>query len=125
MAIDRDFYPSSMDARAAWHVNFIKNLEGDLATKYGIAAALLTALTADKDWIVYWVNARHSADAMSQQLTSYFNTIAGKNDSADAPAAIDWALPPDPPAEVKPGIEKRVRDVAREIKGSLKYAEAD
>ncbi len=124
MATDSDYYPSSMDAKAAWHSNLEKHLPGAMATKYGISTATLAAVAADNTWIQYWVTARHSADAQSQQLTRYFNTIAGPKD-ADAPAAIVWELATPAPTEVPPGIEKRVREIAREIKGSANYAEAD
>jgi len=67
-----DFYPQSMDARAAWHANFIVQLLA-LASKYGITAGVTDQAGLDNDWMQYWVQARHDFDAISQQLTKYFN----------------------------------------------------
>lgn len=114
-----------MDARAAWHANFNEHLPGALATKYGISAGVVTSVGDDNDFMQYWVAARHSADAQKQQLTQFFNTIAGNDESMDIPVPIDWSLPSPAPTQVPPGIEKRVRDLAREIKGSMNYAPAD
>ncbi|MEQ1605899.1 MAG: hypothetical protein ABL999_13630 [Pyrinomonadaceae bacterium] len=119
-----DFYPTGMDARAAWHENFAAQLPA-LAAKYNILAAVLAEIAADNAWMQYWVAARHEANALRQQLTTYFNTIAGSDDKAPAPAAISWSLPAGPPAEVPPGIETRVREIARQVKGSIVYAKAD
>jgi hypothetical protein len=120
---DRDFYPSSRDARAAWHANYAVQLAA-LAAKYNIPAAAVTAATADNTWIQFWVQQRNDEDARSQQITAYFNTISGKNETAEAPAAIDFPSPT-PPAEVPPGIEARVREVASQVKGHAASAAAD
>ena len=122
-----DFYPSSQDARAAWHLNFATNLPG-LTAKYGISSATLASVAADNTWMQYWVGGRHTLDTSSQQMTKYFNTIAGNDSTAPAPAPFAITLPDaerGAPAEVPPGIEKRVRDLARDIKGRSNYAKAD
>jgi hypothetical protein len=120
-----DYYPQNREARAAWHANFAANI-GDFKTKYGIPTAIIDAIIADNLWIQFWVTYRNSFDASSQQLTKYFNSIAGSNDSLEAPLAFDIAGPDTPPAEVPPGIEKRIRDLASFIKGNKAvYSEAD
>jgi hypothetical protein len=76
----------------------------------------------------YWVGARHTFDASGQQLTKYFNTIAGKDASVPVPATFGVQIPQvdnDPPADVPRGIEKRIRDLAKDIKGRSNYSEAD
>lgn len=124
---DRDFYPASMDAKVPWHANLAANLPGALATKYGISAGTVAAVQADSDWIGGWVAFRHAEDTASQQLTKYFNTIAGNDSSVPAPAAFSVAIPGAAiqPTQVAPGVEKRVRDLARDIKGRSNYSEAD
>jgi len=118
-----DFYPSGMDARAAWHLNFANNLP-TFITKYAIGAPVAASANSDSDWMQAWVANRHAFDAAGQQLTSYFNTIAGKDSSAPAPVAFLYSLT-GAVADVPPGIEKRVRDLARQIKGHAHYSEAD
>jgi hypothetical protein len=118
------WYPKNIDALAAWYANFAAQLPA-LATKYGIAAATLTDVATDNAWIQYWVQARHDADNLKQQLTAYFNIIAGNDLAAEIPAPIDFVLPGTAPAEAKPGIEAKTRAIARQIKGDQDYSEAD
>ena len=121
---ERDWYPASMDSRAAWWANFILR-RPDFEAKYPVLHTLSSELQADNSWIQYWVEARHAADELSQQLTRYFNTIAGNDATADPPAPIVWTLPPAAPAEAKPGIERRIREVRRDVVGQIDYAKAD
>lgn len=72
----------------------------------------------------FWVQQRNDEDARRQHITAYFNTIAGKNETAEPPVAIAFPSPT-PPAEVPPGIEARVRELAKHIKGHAAYAHAD
>ena len=60
-----------------------------------------------------------------QQLTKYFNAIAGNDPTLHPPAVINFSLPTPAPQEMPPGIEARTRDIARAIKGHLLYSEAD
>ncbi len=120
-----DWYPESMDARAAWHQTFIAQLTTALRTKYNITVAQHAAVSADAAWITHWVAMRHEADALRQQLTKYFNDIAGTDPSLDPPAPIVWGFTADPPDEVPPGVEFRARELARQIKGHSSFAEAD
>jgi len=119
-----DWYMQNADARAAWHVNF-KLHRPAFEAKYPILKTMGAELDADCDWIVYHANARHVGDEFSQQQTKYFNTIAGTNDGADVPEPLNWAVPPGMPPEVKPGLEKRIRDARRETVGYANYAVAD
>ncbi len=118
-----DWYPQSMDARATWHANWNAQLPA-LAAKYGVSG-VIGEVTKDNDWMQYWVQARHDADNLKQQLTKYFNDIAGNDETLEPPAVINFVLSGSPPPEVAPGIEKRTRDIARDIRGSMAYAAAD
>ncbi len=118
-----DFYPFSMESRAVWHANFAANLPA-FAAKYNITAAQLDAVAADNAWMQFWVARRAVAATFSSQLSAYFNSISGPDKTLDSPSTpvLAAATPPD---EVPPGIEARVREIARQIKGHSSYAEAD
>lgn len=124
MAKDNYWYPRDIDERAAWHANWNAQLP-NFTAKYNIAADKMTQAAADNDWIQYWVAARHTADAIGEQLTKFFNTIATGDEADEPPKAINFALPPDPPAQVAPGIKARTQEIANHIKGNMAYAEAD
>lgn len=120
-----DFYPKSMDAKVGWHANFAVAIVA-LASKYGILSATLTQINHDNDWIGNWVSFRNTFNASSQALTKYFNTIAGNDSSVAAPAPFSIDIPGAVIiTEVPPGIEKRVRDIAAQIKGHAAYNPAD
>ena len=119
-----DWYPNSMDSLAAWWANFLlqyPNFQG----KYPILHDNNAALIAAGAWVEYWVDARHSFDETSKQISAYFNTIAGNDPNADPPSLPIVALPPNTPAEVPPGIETFIRDIRREVVGMTNYAKAD
>lgn len=118
-----DFYPSSMEAKAPWHANYQANI-GGLAAKYNLTAAQTAAIAADNTWIQFWVGTRNSAAAFASQLAAYFNSISGSDPSLDPPAVPAYEVPDGPP-EVPPGIEFRVREIARHIKGHSSYSVAD
>jgi hypothetical protein len=118
-----DFYPKGMDARAAWHQNFADNITL-LQLKYNLTAAQVAQAAADNTWMQFWVAMRHTLEARNQQVTKYFNDIAGNDPTLDPPAIIDFVVA-DGPTEVPPGIEFRTRELARHIKGHSAYAEAD
>ena len=121
MAID--WYPNGMDARSAWHQNYADNL-AVLQAKYNLTVAQVAQAVEDNTWMQFWVQARHSLSALSQQLTKYFNDIAGDDPTLDPPAVISIVIsggPDEPP----PGIEFRTREIARQIKGHSAYSEAD
>jgi len=120
----QDWYPTSRDARAAWHANFAAQLPA-LAAKYNISAAVLATVAADNSWMQYWTQFRTDADAMAQALTRYFNTISGRDSAAPPPEPVVWQLTGAPPAEVTPGIEERVREIARQVKGDMVYSQVD
>lgn len=121
-----DYYPQSMDARMAWHAVFIDQLlNHGFAAKYSITFPTTTALQAISAWFNYWVPLRHSLDAYSQQVTGYFNTIAGSDENADPPSQPTFAAPEEIPDDPAPGIEKFTRDIVKQIKNSTIYAPAD
>lgn len=119
-----DWYPQGMDARLAWHQNFADNIAGALATKYNITAPQMATINADLAFLAEFVPARHTADAFGKQLTEFFNTIAGNDPSLDPPAPVVYAFP-DVAAAPPPGIEFRIRNIRRQIKGTIGYATAD
>lgn len=121
-----DFYPTNMGDKAAWHANFAANI-GGLAAKYNLTAGQLTQIAGDNDWMQFWVSLRFSAATFASQLAAYFNVIAGPDNSLDPPAVPTFELTSsDPPSpEPLPGIEYRVREIARHIKGHSSYSEAD
>lgn len=119
-----DWYAKSLDGLAAWWANFLlqyPNFQG----KYPILHDNNAALIAAGAWVEYWVDARHSFDETSKQISAYFNTIAGNDPNADPPSLPIVALPPNTPAEVPPGIETFIRDIRREVVGMTNYAKAD
>ena len=119
-----DFYPAGMDARAAWHANLALRAPS-FEAKYPILALMKSEIIADNLWMKYWVQGRHDADTLKQQLTKYFNDISGNSEATDQPAPIIWTLAPGAPAEVPTGIEKRARDYAKACKGQIDYSKAD
>lgn len=124
MSKDNYWYPRDMDEKAAWHANWNAQLPS-VATKYNIAAATLAEVAADDAWIQYWVQSRHAADALDQQLTKYFNTIATGEETEQPPDPIKFELPGGAPGEVAPGIKARTRTLANHIKNHMAYSEAD
>lgn len=119
-----DWYKRTMDDLAVWWAN-LDLRRGDFAAKYPILTTEAFKLGAAAAWVAYWVDARHSFDETSKQISVYFNTIVGKDASADPPLLPVVALPPGTPAEVPPGIEKFIRDIRREVVGYTNYAKAD
>ena len=119
-----DWYPRNRADKRAWHVNF--NLKRpDFEAKYLILGTLKPELIADCDWVEWWADTMSIEDDRSQQMTKYFNVISGNDESADPPNAPTWAVPPGQPSEVPPGIEKRIRDVRREVVAATNYSKAD
>ena len=118
-----DWYPTNMDARAAWHKNFSTKLPA-FAAKYNISAADQSTAAKDSAWMDWIVTTRHGFDTFSQQVTKYFNDISGNDPSKDQPTALAFALTASP-GEPKPGMEFRTREWARQIKGTNVYSQAD
>ncbi len=121
---DRDWYPRSREALAIWWANFTLR-RPDFEAKYPILGTLKNELNAAGAWMDYWASAMHIFSDLGQQMSKYFNTIAGNDKSADPPQPIKWTIPPGMPAEVPPGIEKIIRDVRRDVVGQIDYAVAD
>lgn len=118
-----NFYPTSMEGKATWHANYAANI-GEVAEKYNLTEDQTDAIAADNAWIQYWVSRRLAAAIFASQLSAYFNSISGNDPSLDPPLTPDFEID-DEPEEVPPGIEFRVREIARHIKGHSSYAEAD
>ena len=98
----------------------------NLAAKYGISAGKLTQTQKDNDWVKYWGQAKFNAKAQDKQLTDYADTIANGNLGTPQPNEPTWALPPDSPLAVAPGIKRRFREIAAEIKAQKSiYTQAD
>ena len=118
-----DFYPHNMEGKATWHANYQADLAG-FAEKYNLTVAQVDAAAADNEWMQFWVALRFSAATFASQLSAYFNAISGNDPSLDPPETPDFEVDEEPD-EVPPGIEYRVREIARHIKGHSSYAEAD
>lgn len=120
-----DWLPIDPQEFADWMINYDKFLPGDMATKYNITADFLMQLTKDKDWAVYWAQAKSQAEAQKIQVNDYYNTII-KEPNEPQPAEPTFTLPPNAPAPVPPGMRKRLRDSASQIKGmKAVYSPAD
>lgn len=125
MATSEDYLPRDPQAFAEWMINYHKFLPGELATKYNITAAFLTQLEADKDWAVYWAQAKSQAELQKSQVNDYYKTITTEPEDPQ-PAEPTFALPAGAPPPVPPGMRKRVRDSATQIKGmKAVYNQAD
>ncbi|MBL8182154.1 MAG: hypothetical protein JNL64_11165 [Blastocatellia bacterium] len=122
---DNDFYPQSMEARRAWHVNFYDQIKNHgFAAKYGLDGTTVDKFNVIADWFNFWVPQRTALDAYSQQVTKYFNTIAG-NKVDDMPAQPTYTSAGGFPPEPEVGVEKLTRDTAKFIKNNPIYAPAD
>ena len=109
-----DWYARTQDGLAAWWANFLlqfPNFEG----KYPVLHTNNTALDAAGAWVAYWVDARHSFDETSKQISAYFNTITGNDPNADPPSLPVVGLPPNTPPEIPPGLESFIREIRREV----------
>jgi hypothetical protein len=73
----------------------------------------------------FTAQSRHAADALDQQLTKYFNTIATGSETEQPPDPIKFELPGGAPGEVAPGIKARTQEIANHIKNHMAYSEAD
>jgi len=125
MSIEVEYwYPQKNEEKPEWHANWVEHLT-NMAGKYNISPATLTQVGADNGWIQFWVPARYAADELSKQLTLYFNTIATGASGTNPPTAINFMIPGSVPAEVPPGIKERTQEIARQIKGSINYSDAD
>lgn len=124
MAENRDWYPSSLDERADFHLN-LANQAGAFAAKYGLSAGTLASIAADSAWYQFWAPSRAHIEQVGKQLTGYLATIKGNDPTLDPPATLIFELSGDPPAEVPPGIEFRTRALRRETVNSSNYAVAD
>ncbi len=121
----KDFIPNTWSAFADWSENFNTYLP-DLAAKYDIKTAILTQTAADNAWVKYWVQAKVAAKAQEKQLNDYADEIANGALNAPAPKEPTWAMPPNPPPEVEPGVKKRFREIAAGIKAQKSiYTQAD
>ncbi len=124
MPNNTDWYPDSMIKLALWWANFLLR-RAEFEAKYPILLTRKAEIEKAGAWIEYWVDARHTFDDMSTQLSKYFNAIAGNDPTADQPSPITWTLPPNVPDEVPTGIEKFIRDIRREVVGLTNYSKAD
>lgn len=122
----KDWYPGSMDARMIWHANLYDQLKNHgFAAKYDVASVDVDRALAVSNWYAYWVPYRHLEDDFSQQLTKYFNDIAGTN-VVPAPMQPSFSPTGSPPATDPPtGTEQWVRDLAKYIRNNPKYSKAD
>jgi hypothetical protein len=120
-----DWYPRNAGLRLVWHRNWVLKLQDQFAAKYDVSAATLAQAVADLEWMNYWHPKRFLSELYKQQLTKFYNEIAGNDPTLVAPQN---PVPPevDPMIAVPPpGIEHRTREIARQIKGHIRYSVAD
>lgn len=121
----RDFIPSNWDAFAVWSANFETQLP-NLATKYGVSAAVLLQVEKDNTWVQYWVDAKTAAKQQEKQLNDFIAGVANGNLNDPVLSNPMWALPANLPDDVPPGIKKRFREIAAGIKAQKSiYSRAD
>ena len=121
----KDYIPSNWDAFAVWSANFIAQLP-NVSAKYNITAAAMAQAVKDNDWVQYWVEAKNTAKRQEKQLNDYVDAVA--NGALNDPPQNDpaYALPPNLPGIVLPGIKKRIREIASGIKAQKSiYTRAD
>ena len=118
-----DFIPTSWSAFADW-LNNLDSQFAVLAGKYGLSAEV-GSVTKDNLWVQYWVPAKFTASAQEKQLTDFISAVANGEIGSPQPSDPTWALPPGVPANVLPGIKKRIRSLARQIKANPIYTSAD
>lgn len=119
----KDFLANSWSAFADWFNNFKAQLD-ILASKYGLTAEL-NSVERDNLWVQYWVQAKVAAKAQDKQPTDFIDAIANGEIGSPQPGTPTWALPAGEPANVLPGIKKRIRSLARQIKANPIYTQAD
>lgn len=119
----RDFLPNNWSAFAEWLDNFFTQF-GTLAAKYGLTAEL-TPLERDNLWTQYWIQAKFTAKQQEKQLSDYIELVANGDTGESQPTDPAWALPPNTPNGVAPGIKKRIRAIVRQIKANPVYTTAD
>jgi hypothetical protein len=120
----KDFYPTNEDALVLWHKVFSEQF-ANFNVKYGLSAADVAKAVAYYNWFVWVINLKNALRAFSQQVTKYFNDIAGKDPTKDPPSALaDFDVGTAPP-QPDPGIEFQIREWARQMKNHTDYSEAD
>ena len=119
----RDFLPSNWSAFADWMANFNGGMT-TLAAKYGLAGEL-TQLGKENDWVQYWIPAKYIAKQQESQLGDFVGAIVNGEPGGAQPTDPDWKLPADPPPVIPPGLKKRLRSLARQIKANPLFTKAD
>lgn len=120
----KDFIPSNWGAFAVWFANFVVQLNA-LGAKYSVAAAKITQLEADNEWVQFWADKQAIAKQQKKQLTDYVDGVRkGKLGSTPLSNPV-WNLGAMPEI-VPPGIHDRIREVANGIKSQKSiYTTAD
>lgn len=119
----KDFLPTNWSAFAEWLDNFNTQLVV-LNAKYGLTGELVQ-LDKDNLWTQYWVQAKFNAKQQEKQLSDYVEAIDTGDTGDPQPDLPTWALPANPPGNVLPGLKKRIRSIARQIKANPAYTRAD
>ena len=105
-----------------WLQNFANKI-GNYATKYGIAAAVITDTQNGYAWIAYWMNYRNQYQENLKKLSKFKNEImTGTGTASIAPTPPTLAAPP---TAVAPGVFTRVTSLVNMMKANLVYTEGD
>jgi len=121
----KPFFPADLEGQIVWLMNFEENLP-TYAAKYGITPAQLTAVSNDREWMLYWFEQQVQNQAYSQGLTAFRNEVAFGIPAGGTPSVVP--TPPavgTPPTAVAPGVFPRNLAIANAIKVHIDYTIAD
>jgi len=119
------FLPVSEPNRILWLTNFEQKL-GTYATKYGISAGEVTAVTADLEYASYWWQLHLLVQTHAQGLTAFKNALFyGIADGASAPTEPTLPSIGTVPAAVLPDVFGRATAIGNRIKAHAAYTTAD
>jgi hypothetical protein len=120
----KDFLPRNWEEFNVWMQNWNRQLPS-VAAKYNIPADVLAQTAADAAWVKYWAQVKYSVKTQQKQLNDFLDAVVKGEINSAAPSEPTFTMPPAKPAPVPNGIRQRIRKIARQIKGSRNYSEAD
>jgi hypothetical protein len=109
------------DAEFADQIILFRNNIGGYATALAVTAPQVTAQAADADYFAYTLAVQQVCTNCSEQWTAWKDLMRDGGDPGTAPATAVFpaSVPP-----VAPGIERRFRDLVRQIKAHANYTPA-
>jgi len=121
----KSFFPDDFESQLNWLNNFADQIP-TYAAKYGISAAQLLAIAADRDWLGYWYGVHSAVQTLAQNITAFKNEAAFGVAAGSSPSVTPVITPPAAaPIPVAPGIFPRALSIANAIKVHKDYTLAD